>query len=186
MSTFRRVSMCQSFSHFPGFLHHFVLAKLATSSIRVKMCWSYFSMLGYFKNMLWCFDNMLGYFNNMLWYLYNMLWCFYLCICMSPSPSHFSSSLNLEFVFCHFFCHIVAKLWLTNCMKNWKPEKLTINPAWPQVKSYCLTCPCNQDSNPDSVERHWEVSGKTLDHSAIGARPVSSLNSRNTLWQLND
>ena len=29
--------MCQGFSHFSGFLHHFVLAKLATSSIRVKM-----------------------------------------------------------------------------------------------------------------------------------------------------
>ena len=28
--------MCQGFSHFSGFLHHFVLAKLATSSIRVK------------------------------------------------------------------------------------------------------------------------------------------------------
>ena len=30
--------MCQGFSHFSGFLHHFVLAKLATSSIRVKFC----------------------------------------------------------------------------------------------------------------------------------------------------
>ena len=28
--------MCQGFCHFSGFLHHFVLAKLATSSIRVK------------------------------------------------------------------------------------------------------------------------------------------------------
>ena len=28
--------MCQGFSHFTGFLHHFVLAKLAISSIRVK------------------------------------------------------------------------------------------------------------------------------------------------------
>ena len=28
--------MCQGFSHFSGFLHHFVLAKLTTSSIRVK------------------------------------------------------------------------------------------------------------------------------------------------------
>ena len=28
--------MCQSFSHFSGFLHIFVLAKLATSSIRVN------------------------------------------------------------------------------------------------------------------------------------------------------
>ena len=27
--------MCQGFKHFSGFLHHFVLAKLATSSIRV-------------------------------------------------------------------------------------------------------------------------------------------------------
>ena len=29
--------MCQGFSHFPVFFHHFVLAKLATSSIRVKI-----------------------------------------------------------------------------------------------------------------------------------------------------
>ena len=29
--------MCQGFGHFSGFLHHFVLAKLATSSIRVKV-----------------------------------------------------------------------------------------------------------------------------------------------------
>ena len=28
--------MCQGFSHFLGFLHNFVLAKLATCSIRVK------------------------------------------------------------------------------------------------------------------------------------------------------
>ena len=36
LSTLRWVPMCQSFNHFLGFLHHFVLAKLATSSIRVK------------------------------------------------------------------------------------------------------------------------------------------------------
>ena len=29
--------MCQGFSNFSVFLHHFVLAKLATSSIRVKL-----------------------------------------------------------------------------------------------------------------------------------------------------
>ena len=28
--------MCQGFSHFPGFLHRFLLAKLASSSLRVK------------------------------------------------------------------------------------------------------------------------------------------------------
>ena len=28
--------MCQGFSHFSGFLHHFVLAKLANSSISVN------------------------------------------------------------------------------------------------------------------------------------------------------
>ena len=31
-----RVPICQGISHFPGFLHHFVFAKLATSSIRVN------------------------------------------------------------------------------------------------------------------------------------------------------
>ena len=36
MSTLRWVPICQSFSHFSGFLHHFVLAKLVTSSIKVK------------------------------------------------------------------------------------------------------------------------------------------------------
>ena len=29
--------MCQGFSHLSGFLHHFVLAKLATSRIRVNL-----------------------------------------------------------------------------------------------------------------------------------------------------
>ena len=29
--------MCQGFSHFSGVLHHFVLAKLATTGIRVNM-----------------------------------------------------------------------------------------------------------------------------------------------------
>ena len=29
-------TMCQGFSYFIGFLHHFVLAKLATTSIRIK------------------------------------------------------------------------------------------------------------------------------------------------------
>ena len=29
--------MCQGFSNFSGLLHHFVLAKLATSSIRVNL-----------------------------------------------------------------------------------------------------------------------------------------------------
>ena len=33
----RWIPMCQSFFHFSGFLHHFVLAKLAISSIRVKI-----------------------------------------------------------------------------------------------------------------------------------------------------
>ena len=36
LRTLRRVPMCQGFSHFAGLLHHFVLAKLATSSIRPK------------------------------------------------------------------------------------------------------------------------------------------------------
>ena len=36
LNTLWRVPMLQSFSHFSSFLHHFVLAKLATSSIRVK------------------------------------------------------------------------------------------------------------------------------------------------------
>ena len=37
LSTLRWVPMCQGLSIFPGFLHHFVLAKLATSNIRVKL-----------------------------------------------------------------------------------------------------------------------------------------------------
>ena len=35
-STLRWVPMCQGFTHFSGLLHHFILAKLATSSIKVK------------------------------------------------------------------------------------------------------------------------------------------------------
>ena len=38
LSTVGWVPMCQGFSNFSGFLHHFVLAKLATSSIRVTTC----------------------------------------------------------------------------------------------------------------------------------------------------
>ena len=37
LSTLRKIPKCQGFSHFSGFLHHFVLAKLATSSIRVDV-----------------------------------------------------------------------------------------------------------------------------------------------------
>ena len=36
-STLRWVPICHGFSDFSGFLHHFVIANLATSSIRVKM-----------------------------------------------------------------------------------------------------------------------------------------------------
>ena len=36
-STLRFVPVCQGFSHFSAFLHHFVLAKFATTSIRVDM-----------------------------------------------------------------------------------------------------------------------------------------------------
>ena len=36
--TLRWVPMCQGLSHFSDFSHHFVLAKLATSSIRVRSC----------------------------------------------------------------------------------------------------------------------------------------------------
>ena len=36
LSTIRWVPMCQGISHFSGFLHNFVMAKLATSSLRVK------------------------------------------------------------------------------------------------------------------------------------------------------
>ena len=38
LSTLGWVPICQGFSHFSAFLYHFVLAKLATSSIRVKGC----------------------------------------------------------------------------------------------------------------------------------------------------
>ena len=41
LSTLRWVPMCQSFGHFGGFLHHHVLAKLATSSIRVYANFTY-------------------------------------------------------------------------------------------------------------------------------------------------
>ena len=37
--TFIWVPICQGFGHFKGFLHHFVLTKLASSSIRVKTDW---------------------------------------------------------------------------------------------------------------------------------------------------
>ena len=36
LTTFRWVPICQGFSHFKGFLNHFVLAKLATDSKRVN------------------------------------------------------------------------------------------------------------------------------------------------------
>ena len=42
LSTLRWVPICQVFNNFSGFLDHFVLGKLATSSIRVKVpikCW---------------------------------------------------------------------------------------------------------------------------------------------------
>ena len=44
LSTLRGVSMCHGFSHLSDFLHHFVLAKLATSSIKVNHPHKYLSM----------------------------------------------------------------------------------------------------------------------------------------------
>ena len=43
LSTLRWVPICQGFSRISGFLHHFVLAKLAPSSIRVNYVVVYFS-----------------------------------------------------------------------------------------------------------------------------------------------
>ena len=37
LSALRWVLICKGFSHLLGFLHHFVLAKVATSSIRVSL-----------------------------------------------------------------------------------------------------------------------------------------------------
>ena len=42
--------MCQGYSHFSGFLHHFILAKLATSSIRVNCSLSKFVYLFTFSS----------------------------------------------------------------------------------------------------------------------------------------
>ena len=46
LNTLRWVPICQGFSHFSGFLRHFVLAKLDTSSIRVNTPseWVWFKM----------------------------------------------------------------------------------------------------------------------------------------------
>ena len=54
LSSLRWVPMCQGFNHLSGFLHHFVLAKLATSCIRAKdSCWvgsKYKLFFRYFPN----------------------------------------------------------------------------------------------------------------------------------------
>ena len=47
LSTLRWVPICQGFSHFSSFLHHFVLATLATSSIRVKGTWLFSTKFAY-------------------------------------------------------------------------------------------------------------------------------------------
>ena len=52
LSTLRKVPMCQGFSHFSGFLHHLVLATLATSSIRVKNIPKMLSKESYYQNRL--------------------------------------------------------------------------------------------------------------------------------------
>ena len=56
--------MCQGFGHFPAFLHHFVLAKLATSSIWVKYFLKYCIIV---KTFLHLFPPDV----NGLWYQYN-------------------------------------------------------------------------------------------------------------------
>ena len=50
LSSLRRVPICQGSSHFSAFLHHFVLAKLATTSIRVKLPVTYYYGMIYPKN----------------------------------------------------------------------------------------------------------------------------------------
>ena len=47
LSTLKLVPMCQGYSHYSAFLHHFVLAKLVTSRIRVKHI---------FKSLVNCFS----------------------------------------------------------------------------------------------------------------------------------
>ena len=55
--------MCQGFSHFPGFLHTFVLAKLVISSIRVNPFMpGAFLVILYYKN----FENKFAIIQNQL------------------------------------------------------------------------------------------------------------------------
>ena len=49
LSTLRWVPICQGFGHLQGFLHHFVVAKLAISSIRVKLVWTVLWSVAYQK-----------------------------------------------------------------------------------------------------------------------------------------
>ena len=49
LSTLRWVPICQGFSDFSGFLHYFILTKLATSSIRVKTRHLHVILLGLYN-----------------------------------------------------------------------------------------------------------------------------------------
>ena len=40
LSILKWVPMCQGFNNFSGFLHNFLLAKLANISVRVKLIWT--------------------------------------------------------------------------------------------------------------------------------------------------
>ena len=55
LSVLRGVPICQHFSHFSGLLHHFVLAKLASSSIRVRR-----ELVAGLKDSLWPVTASLG------------------------------------------------------------------------------------------------------------------------------
>ena len=50
LSTLIPVPICQGFTHFSVYLHHFVLAILATSSVRVKLKLKLMVALGFYED----------------------------------------------------------------------------------------------------------------------------------------
>ena len=48
--------MCEDFSHFKGFLHHFLLAKSITSSIKEKPCFTHTCLQVPLEIFIWIYD----------------------------------------------------------------------------------------------------------------------------------
>ena len=146
--------MCKGFSNFSAFLHHFVLAKLGSSSIRVKPYWvlklsvkyisKYYIALGSKYGWTWIWrttvQQIFAYDGTYAWSQSDAYQVFVICI---RRILHMTD----QFSWSHWVCHIQVYLYLHMCQTKrqlWvcqavscEEQKLVI--YWPSLPSWS-TC----------------------------------------------